>query len=57
MEDYQYNRKRQMIMKRKIGILRNSIIITALFAMLLFFGCKKEEPCKSVIQGDFELVP
>lgn len=46
-----------MIMKRKIGILRNSIIITALFAMLLFFGCKKEEPCKSVIQGDFELVP
>ena len=56
MEDYQYNRKRQMIMKSKLGILRNSIIVTGLIAMLLFFGCKKEEPCKTVIQGDFELV-
>jgi hypothetical protein len=43
-------------MKRNLGLLRNSLIIIGLFAIMLFFGCKKEEPCKTVIQGDFELV-
>lgn len=43
-------------MKRNLGIIRNTIIVVGLFLIMLFFGCKKEEPCKSVIQGDFELV-
>lgn len=45
-----------MTMRKNIDLMKNSLLVLSLFAMALFFGCKKEEPCKTVIQGDFELV-
>lgn len=31
-------------------------IITVLVLFFLFFSCKKEDPCRSIDQGEFELV-
>lgn len=45
-----------MIIKKHILTRKNTLIFSVLLVMLLFFGCKKEDPCKSVVQGDFELV-
>jgi hypothetical protein len=30
--------------------------ITVLILFFLFFSCKKEDPCRSIEQGEFELV-
>lgn len=43
-------------MKREINMNRNSKIFVGLIVLFLFLGCKKESSCKSVVQGDFELV-
>jgi len=44
-------------MKAAINI-KNYLKVFAVLAMLfLFLGCQKESPCKSVVQGDWELVP
>jgi hypothetical protein len=32
------------------------IIAIALLIFSVFSGCKKQDPCKDVVQGDFELV-
>lgn len=31
-------------------------IMLSLLVLFLFLGCKKENSCKDVVQGDFELV-
>jgi hypothetical protein len=44
-------------MNRVLNI-KKYIKICAMLAMLfLFLGCQKESPCRSVVQGDWELVP
>jgi hypothetical protein len=42
-------------MKGLINI-RGIIIVASLVILSLFLGCKKKEPCKDVIQDDWELV-
>lgn len=34
----------------------NIVILYLIMGLFLFLGCKKESPCKSVVQGDFILV-
>lgn len=31
-------------------------IVLSILILVLFLGCKKENSCKDVVQGDFELV-
>ncbi|WP_262709947.1 hypothetical protein [Pedobacter cryophilus] len=31
-------------------------IVLSLLVLVLFLGCKKENKCNDVVQGDFELV-
>lgn len=43
-------------MKRVFSINKRLTIVAGLMVLALFTGCKKEEPCKDVVQGDFVLV-
>jgi hypothetical protein len=43
-------------MKKLVSPGKSLKIIVGLVLLFLFLGCKKEDPCKNVVQGDFVLV-